>query len=746
MSKRIVWLSAVSVIALSSPVLAQQAQDASTVDDVIVTAQKRAQSVQDVPIPITVVSAEALANVGGGHLQDLTKLSPSLTITQGTDQNNNSVNLRGVGTSAFSIGVEPSILIVVDDVATGLPGQGFNDLQDIERVEVLRGPQSTLFGKAASAGVISITTRAPSDTLTANAEAMFTSDDEQRYTLGISGPLGDQLGFRLNGSVGRRINGRDSDSVRGKLVYRPNDIFDASLIGYYSTSEEDCCAYVAEARTPGIVSLFGTPSSVSLSGIVPGRDNFNIRVDPEPLSNTESKGGSLKMNLTLGDHTLTMITAVGNYHADDSSDFDGGFGPLLGLPNGLLQFGYFDGKTFSNELRLTSPSSGPLQYVVGVYYAKNEYERRFTRVGPVIPADWKGNTESETIAAFGQADLKLTGSTTLTGGLRWSNEDISFTYDRILNTPALPAFSTRGSDGESAVTGRLGVQQQLAPDIMAFAVYSRGYKGQAYDLTSSFTTPTHPASRPVESEHSDNYEIGIKSRLFDRRITLNVNAFWTDYENFQAQTAEPTLGGSLLLANVGALRTKGVEAEFFARLTDDLTFSANAAYVNAVVQSYPRAECYFGQTPAQGCVSLATGGRAQDLAGKRLANAPDWKANLGLDYFRAASEGPFNLFANLNYAWQSEVNFSLAQDSLLIQDSYGVANVSFGIEDRESGRYKATFFVRNLFDQHYFATKRNDTQNFAGNPYPNPATVVSVSGFQARDSARYFGVKLSMSY
>ena len=241
-------LLAGTAIAMATPAIAQDTAPVMQGADsgeaaIIVTAQKREQNVQDVPVAITVVSADQLASVGGSQLQDLTKLSPSLTITQGGDLNNNVIVLRGVGTSAFSVGIEQSVLVMVDGVANGLPGQGFNDLDDIERVEVLRGPQSTLFGKSASAGVISITTKAPSKTFTGSAEVLVTDDDEQRYSASISGPITSTLGFRINGSVGRfdgnvrelqtdtMINGRDSENIRAKLHFEPSSDFDATLVG-----------------------------------------------------------------------------------------------------------------------------------------------------------------------------------------------------------------------------------------------------------------------------------------------------------------------------------------------------------------------------------------------------------------------------------------------------------------------------------------------------------------------------------
>lgn len=767
-------LLATTAFAISTPIMAQDAApadsetEANEYPEIVVTAQKREQNVQDVPVAITVVSADALGNVGGGQLQDLTKLSPSLTITQGGDQNNNSVILRGIGTSAFSIGVEPSVLVVVDDVATGLPGQGFNDLGDIERIEVLRGPQSTLFGKSASAGVISIVTKRPSDSFTASGEVTITDDNEQRYALGISGPLGDKLSYRVSGTVGRydgntrnlttggKLNGRDSENIRGKLLFKPSDVFDATLIGYYSKTSALCCANVVIQRTAGMTSPLGATTAATLAGITPGQDNFAVRVDPAPQSDVKNYGGSLKMNLALGEHTLTSVSALSDYFATDVLDFDGVVGPNLGAPLGAFQAGSFAATTLSQEIRLTSPSGGALQYVVGAYYAYNDYTRRFERPKPPLGnarvpwADWKGNITSETVALFGQAELSVTDSTKLLAGLRWSNEDVSYAFNRYFDRPAgpggvtaRPPFFSSGNDSDSVFTGKVGIQQDIGEDVMVFATASRGYKGQTYDLTTSFDTPTSPARFPVKPESSDNYEIGMRGAFLDRKLIFNVTGFLTNYSNFQAQTISPEFGGSLLLANVGSLRTKGIETEVSVRPFNGLTLTGNVAYVDATIKSYPNAECYFNQTVAQGCTPRTTGGNAQNIAGGSLANAPKWKYNLGADLNLPVGSLPVNFIANFNYAWQSEVNFSLSQNPRTIQDGYGIANASIGFEESENKRYKITFFARNLFNKHYFSRIQDLSSNWSTGPNP---TVVSVEGIQARDSARYFGVKLGFKY
>ena len=753
----VVMIVSVGVGALVAQSRAADSPQATSLqlEEVIVTAQKRAENVQNVPAAISVVSGAQFDTVGGKTLQDLTKLSPSLTIQNGGDPSSNTISMRGVGTFAFSIGVEPSVLVVVDDVANLLTGQGFSDIGDIERIEVLRGPQNTLFGKAASAGVINIVTKAPTKELTAKAELTMTNDNEQRYELGLSGPLSDDLSYRVNAQAGRYqgnvteltrgvlINGRDDNSFRGKLRWQPSEVFDATLAAHYSDYQGNCCAFVSIAQTPGLTSAFGAPASEILAGITPGTDNFAVRVDPLPMAYDKTSGASLKMNWQLGAYTLSSITAWDQFYQSGQTDFDGLIGPAFGLATGAYQYGSFKADGKSQEFRLVSPSSGSARYVFGAYVADNRYERRFHRTGPIATADWRGRPGSKNASLFGQGEFRLADSTWLIAGLRGTREDIDFTFDRYLNKGTHPPFSTSGSSSENVLTGKLGLQRYLNKEVMIFATYSRGHKGAAYDLTSSFNRPDYPARNPVLPESSDNFELGLKGEFLNDRLVFNTTVFDTNYKNFQAQTLEPALGGSFILANVGSLNTRGVEIESSMRVARTLTLDGNLAYTKATIRQYPNAQCYFGETPAQGCITdPVSGANFQSLAGKPLANTPEWKFNVGGNLDLPMGDLPLVSSLNVNYTWQSSANFDLGQDPSNLQGAYGIANASLTFKDRASKRFTVTFFMRNLFDKHYYNAIQNNTSNFIDDPYPNPATIYATDGQPARDSKRYFGVTI----
>lgn len=747
------FMTAAAVVALSVPVAgqAQTQSDAAApssrggIEEIIVTAEKRSANVQDVPVAMTVLNADALEKIGGSNFTDIAKMAPSMTFTNGGNPAVSSMSLRGVGTFAYGIGVESSVLVVVDDIALAQQSQALTDLVDIERVEVLRGPQSTLFGKSASAGVVSVTTKAPSDSFTAHAEVKVTNDDEQRYALSLSGPITNTLAFRVSGALsrydgnvrnlynGKMQNGRNSDSLFAKLRWEPSDNFDATLFGHYNKTRSECCAVPFRSLSPAarLLRIPTLDASVFAPGITASKSNTKGIADLVANPTGKDRGIALKMNWHIGDHTLTSITSLDRYTFRDYGETDNSAVDVLSylsggkLHGGVSQGGRYGTHAFSQELRLTSPEK-PFKYVLGAYYADNDLTRSFVR-GPLISvANFDASSESKSYALFGQADWKFADTFSLIAGARINRENISYKYKSNITG------ATYGrSDGDTAFTGKLGLQYQPSRDLMFFATYARGYKGQTYDLTSSFNAAI-AALQPVKAEHADSYEVGMKGTFLDRHLMFNVTAFNTDYRNFQAQSLEPTVGGALRLDNVGSLRTRGVEVEWMARPVSNFTLSGGLAYIDATIKKYPNAQCYAGQTVAQGCVK-----GAQDLAGARLSNAPKWKANIVADYKVELPSLPFDANISMAYTWQSKVQYQLSQDPTTIQSAYGVADFNIGIKERENSRYSVTLFARNLFNKHYASGLFNFAQLFGAE---------SVQQYLPRDFSRYVGISVGVSY
>ena len=727
-----------------------QAVPAGTLDVIVVTAQKRAQNLQDVPVAVTAITADTLINRNVATVSDLPRLAPSLTVTQGNVPTNNSINLRGIGTIAFSTAIEPSVAVIVDDVALLQQAQAFSGLSDVARIEVLRGPQGTLFGKNASAGALNIVSEGPTRYLTGAVTGTVTTDEEYRVDGVISGPIGDSVGFRLNGFYGDRagfirnvfdgrlLNNDTSYGVRGQLEIEPSPFVTIDLTGAHSVSESDGTARTYRV-VPAGAAIYGSPLASTLTGITPGEDNFDTAFDGPLFNKSKSTLLSGRVTVDLGPVDLVSITSYQDWRFRFIEDFDYIVGTVIGLPNGIVAQSSYHARQFAQELRLASNGGDRLSYVAGLFYSNGRTDRTFDR-GPSGPAlsQWESFNSTKSYAAFGQLSYDLADRTHLDVGLRANHEKIEVTF---LNkvTPAVPPASNAtclslcaGSATDSVVTGKIALRQDLSDSVMAYASYSTGYKGQGYDISSGFT-PTR-AANPVKPETSDAYEIGIKSRFFDNRVQLNVAAFWTDYSNFQAQSGVQLPNGTiqLQLNNVGSVRTRGLEAELEARPVDALRIDGGISYTDAKIRAFPNAQCYTGQTAAEGCLPVpgsATG--LQDLAGKRLSNAPEWKFNLGANYDIYMPAMPFDAFVQADVSYQSKVSYDLLANPLLVQDPFALVNASVGIDQNERGGMRIALFVSNLFDKSYAAA--------LGTPAGGSAGLVAQT--LARNSRRYAGVR-----
>ena len=679
--------------------------------EIIITAQKREQNVLDVPVAVSVVNETVLDAAQVNDFSALTNVSPSLTITGSGNQNQNTVALRGIGTFSFSTAVEPSVLVLVDEIPLLLPGQAFGNLTDVSRIEVLRGPQGTLFGKSASAGVISITTQAPTSTFTGSVEAMATSDEEYKLQANLSGPIGPDGGFRVSGyysdyggyinnlTTGNTLGQLETWGLRGKFDYAIGAV-DLTFIADYGDSYGN--GGVDTFRRLDQRNSAGAPvnTSYDLTGITPGPTNVNVRINDEQVNDSDQLLLAGKVNIDLGFATLSSITSFQNWNYYIVNDQD-----LTPSPS-ILQLSSYDVESVTQELRLTSGPGAPFEYLAGLYYSDATADRSFVRLAPTTPPlrqNWDSIAKSRSYAGFVQLGFDLSSTTKLSAGARINREEISV---RFQDNRTAPSQVFAGSDADTAFTWKVSLQHDFTPDVMAFASVATGYKGQAYDVSSGFNQ--RRADNPIRSESSVNYEVGIKGRAFDRKAQFQLVAFWTDYNDFQAQGINTeVVPQQFELTNVGKLRSRGVEFEASVNPTKGLTLFGSAAYIDARVREFPDANCYYGQTVAEGCVlDTASGQFVQNLAGKKLGNSPDFKFNFGYKY-ETAIGGGVELVTDGNYVWQSSVN-GLSQNPRTVIDAYGIANASIGVQG-EDDKWRVSFFVNNLFDQDYVTSLIDNT-------------------------------------
>jgi iron complex outermembrane receptor protein len=757
---------------------------------VTVTANKRVERLEQVPMAISVMSSEQLERNNVRSFEDVTLLAPALSVTYGTTPANNGINMRGIGTTSIGIGVESDVAVTVDDVPMGLQFMAFKDLSDVQRVEIVKGPQSTLYGKASIAGAVNIVTNPVGGPLHGEASTMVTSDEEYRLRASYGGSLSDTVGFRLAGSsdsyagnvdnltTGGKLDGSRSRSFMGKLQWRPTQALTLQFDPRYNHTVASCCVLVPTSFTPvqgALLSNIGAlPATQLLAGIPFGPANRTVRNDAPTGLTSDDTGLALHAGYELPSGLLlTSITATEHYTANDYRDQDFVDVPTLqfypradgtpaGVDAGYVQYGKYDIHSKSEELRLTSPDEGALRYVAGLWWGENRIDRHFTRgydgIALTTPVRYFGTTNNRNTALFGQMTYAFRPEDTVLAGARL-NRQISG-YEMLIGAPP-PAdwapssdFSSRGN-GETSTTGKLSYQHQFTPDVMAYAMGATGYKGQAYDITSGLNAQT-AAQQPVHSETGRTVELGLKGNFFGNRVTLNLAAYRSTFRNYQQNSGSYLPGTSTYvtrLNSIGGVQTHGLEADLAALVTPGLLVNASAAYTIATVTDWPNAPCYAVPGSPNGGFNDACvlkdpdygNQNVQNLDGGRMPNAPRYKGTLSGQYDLALPSRSFNAFINGSVRYQSAILTNINQDPSLRAPGFSVVDLGFGLKDR-TGRYQLTFFVNNLFDHHYALTGFTGLGSWSAKAPNPPVTVTTTTWTPARDAFRYEAIRLDTKF
>lgn len=747
------------------------AQDAATTEEtqapaeIVVTAQKRSENLQQVPLAVSVLSGEMLDMTSRPSIESASQMVPSLNFLKSGTTLNQTIFLRGVGTATFSIAGEPSVSTVVDGVVYARSGEAFSDLVDIAQMEVLRGPQGTLFGKNASAGVINITTKMPEHEFGGTVEASYFDRNEYRVKGAVNVPLGTDLAGRFtafygdyagnirNLTVGRRVNGYKHYGMRGQLLYDPSDSLRIYVAADYHNNDDDCCA---EVIGTGALTGAGAATTSPAFAVLPtprGADTREVTQNLVTATKEEGWGVSAQADIGVGTHTLTSITSYREWDNTEIRDGDWLDRAYVGFQQ-LHDVGPQTTDTFTQELRLTSPGDQFVDYVLGGYYSKANSERIFQRddivctavtgapTGVLIPCG-SANASPSTfpsgvadfgssftnLALFGQATVNVTDAVRLIGGLRYSHDKLSVFHSRntTLAGPGIqpsfpvtptgtgqPATQFTDTTSNDNLSGKAAVQFDVSPDVMAYASYTRGYKGPAYNI---FYNLTATGTNVIDPETSDAYEIGLKNTLLGGAMTLNIAGFYAKYHNFQANNPDLVAGVVVTrFTNAGEVSTRGVEVDLNWRPIDDLNISGGIAYTDAHVDAF---------NVAPGAASTAI-----IPSGTPLGYAPKWKGALAADY-RWRTGGAVDLYFGANGNFQSKQLSLFAPNDVQRQfgtiPSYGLVNLSLGVSDPED-RYRLTFQVRNLFDESYAAAITN------GGPGGSYRYQIP------RDADRYWGV------
>ena len=605
MSKKALLLAGVSAI-LMSPTAHAQAQ----LDEIIVTATKRAESLQDVPLAVSVVTGDELTEQSISRLEDATAFIPNVTVAKGNAAD--SIFIRGVG-SGVNQGFEQSVGTFIDGVYFGRGRASRNPFFDLARVEVLKGPQATLFGKNTIAGAFNITTQRPTYDFEARLTGTYEPEYDGKSVEGIiSGGLGDKIAVRLgtrfsesDGYFENTLTGENNTAtkdhiLRGQVLFEPTDTFEVLLKAESSSYDRTGDNFALTRANPLITALTSAVdpnSSVGLDYSRSGSGNgpiFGVEFD-----DTNAENYSATINWDVGEFTITSITSHIEY--DFVSNRDADFTNLSFIRQQEVQ----DYKAFGQELRLTSPASDSFEYIVGAYYSSEDLENAkrvdidINAVPPVagfltnvagVPAaaltgrrNQRFQQDTESLALFAQGTFHVSESLRLTGGLRYTEDKKDAVkglfYSSLGQDDVNPLIGavypnlgfgvnqapTSRSRKEDAITGEAIVEYDINPDNLLFARYSRGFKAGGFDEDN---VQNDPNSVEFEDETVDAFEVGTKSTLFDGAARLNVTAFYNTYDDLQVSTFDGV--ASFIVGNAASSITKGIEADFVYQVSEAL--------------------------------------------------------------------------------------------------------------------------------------------------------------------------------
>ncbi|KAE9642638.1 TonB-dependent receptor [Pseudomonas sp. PB106] len=710
------------------------AANSSQLETVTVTTRRREESSQDVPTPMSVVSGQNLETQRVYRIQDLQQLVPSVNVAY-MHARQSSVSIRGLGNNPASDGLEGSVGLYIDNVYLGRPGMAVFDLMDIEQLEVLRGPQGTLFGKNTTAGVINISTRAPTFTPERSIETSVGEDGYFQTKGTISGPLNDELAGRFSayrtrsdGDIkneynGHDLNGGSRDGFRAQLLFKPNEDFNLRWIGDYNEEDSSAGTRVLYNTGPTIngVNLYSARAAAAGATLVNG-SHRKVNLDNDQHVTVHQGGTSVEANWTLpSDFTLTSISSYRFWNFTPKND-DG-----LNVASTYNAGVSVEDKQYSQEFRLASPKGEFFDYVVGAYYFGNDLDNKsFAYYGPQadiwngtpggalanVDSVGNGHIKTDSFALFAQGTWHLTERLDFTAGVRGTYEEKSawVTRDAPVGGAAVTgaaATARRGRTGaydsgdlnqySSSPSGLLNLSYRITDDVLGYATVSHGEKSGGVNLSVGSAPAAGADSLLIGTERANNAELGFKSTLWDHRLQLNANVFWTQVNAYQTN-AYDDVNRVQYLTNAGSVRSRGVEFESTIIPLRGLTLNFNGSFNDVSYLSYKDAPC-----PPE--ISQAPGAPAScDLSGHQVVGASKWIGNANGEYKWNLDNG-FEPYVTGSYAFRSKAVGTVEDSDYGQIPSYAVVNLSTGLRgDFNQGQWDVSLWLKNAFDKTYYTT------------------------------------------
>ena len=704
---RHVLLASACVAAFGLAASGARAQS-TDVEEILVTARKREESLLAVPAAVSAITPAELARANATDLTSIARLVPQLQINPAPSGNGGSLIIRGIGSSGADSGLESEVLIDVDGIPTSRGWVTLNSYFDIANVQVLKGPQALFFGKNSPAGVVAIKSAGPTAEWQGFARAGYETVAEQRFLeAAVGGPLTSTLGVRLAfrydamegwirnvalpiannaasplyptpGATTNKLGpNQDTKAARLTLHWTPTSNFDAELKALVSELDSKS-GFTAQSQvihcggaTPVIV---GVPdpymdckadrntAQSAIPQVLAG--NWARMQSLDPFIDNRTALISLNMNYQAGPIRLTSVTGYSWFDVSGTGNYDA---------SSFNQIPSVYGENFeavSQEFRAFSTFDGPLNGLLGIFYERQKRENwNIPRIAfsnaPgffIVPDPRSGRNElyesdnfqvSETISPFFQLTWNVRDNLELAGGARYTRETKHAQLGNKFVNQGIPAAGTfppsqifgyrpagdyiPGNFKDSNWSPEVTLTWHPTPSQTLYGAYRSGYKSGGFSVTGVVTRANTIDSLTYGSETSKGFDIGYKAELLDRRVTLDAVVYRYDYDDLQRTVLEPnTL--TFIVRNAARARIQGVELSGVFKVDEHLRIRADAAYNDAKYRSYPNAQCFSGQTVAQGCLAVGTA-KVQDLSGFRLALAPKFVGTVSVNYERPISEG-----------------------------------------------------------------------------------------------------------
>ncbi|MCL6251522.1 TonB-dependent receptor [Altererythrobacter sp. KTW20L] len=761
----------------------ETAQTAPTFGDTItVTARRREESAQQVPVAISVVGGDQLDAIGAFNVQRLQQLTPALNFYS-SNPRNTAINIRGIGVpfGLTNDGFDQGVGIYVDDVYFARIASATLDFLDVDRIEVLRGPQGTLYGKNTTAGAVNITTRRPTFDFEGSAEVSFGNLGFKQGKASVSGPLSDSLAARFAvSSTSRRgtiynvtsnnwINEQENLGLRGQLLWEPRADLEVLLAGDFSRQNPECCAqiYVRTGSTQRPLNRQYAALTAAQGYEVVSTNPFDRLTDVDASLNAgnEIGGGSVRAIWDTGPGTLTSITAYRYWNWLPENDRD-----FTGLPINTASNNPSQQKQYTQELRYAHVGDS-YDFLIGAFAFRQEVRTQgLTRFGPAAsrwllnptsalandPSVLDGLTanndirlDNTSLAAFGQFNWQVTDRFSIQPGFRVNYDKKVGLYDSVVTNGAGQLVTFASTDPRIVAQRGVASPQrfeprfsdwnfsydltatfELADDINSYATYAKTFKPGGVNLNG---VPNDAAGNPILAagavlpESVTHYEAGVKSQFWDRRITLNVGAFRTDIDDYQALVVNGQFGVQRgYLANAEAVRTQGIEWDLSARPSERFSAYVAGSYTDATYRRFTDAPCppelsgggtgpVIGAPGAPGTNSPAN----CDISGQILPGVSKWvfsygaEANAPVTFLEQDGEIYFGVDANTRSSFSSNPTPSIYTQVA----GYSIANFRAGF--RTDNGLNIFAWLRNAFDTEYFeqlAVPSGNTGLIVGQP------------------------------